>query len=141
MSEHVIAEVPQQTKSSALTERQIFIALLSILLAICFFLPWFSVLGQKVSGFDLFKMETTGINGRLLIVIPGVALMSLLTAIGKLEQARGMSILAGCLPLIVLAYFWSQEGSGIFQILGVGAHLSLLLAGLLVLMGLAPTRT
>jgi hypothetical protein len=105
--------------------------LLSFLLAIAFFLPWINFLGKTVSGFELFQ-NGGEIESRLLIIVPGMAIIALLTGIGKPAEARLVAIIAGIIPFVVFVFYWGKVGSDIFQILGIGAYLSLLLAILLI---------
>lgn len=131
MSEHATVDVPQDVKAPRMTGRQTCIVLLSFLLAIAFFLPWINFLGKTVSGFELFQ-NGGEIESRLLIIVPGMAIIALLTGIGKPAEARLVAIIAGIIPFVVFVFYWGKVGSDIFQILGIGAYLSLLLAILLI---------
>ena len=118
----------------------------ALLLVVFLFFPWIdiggivSAAGYQLPGAVRQMAGTLGQAGQpvqvnaqlylfyLIYLIPAFALATLaLNASGF--NAKLTSLLAGALPLVLLAIAWAKAGNDLFRILGVGAWLTLI-AGL-----------
>ena len=115
----------------------------ALLLVIFLFFPWLDLGGIiSAAGYQVpsAARRMAGMLGQagqgsaqlylfyLIYLIPAFALATLaLNASGF--NSRLTSLLAGAMPLVLLAIAWAKAGNDLFRILGVGAWLSLI-AGL-----------
>jgi len=106
------------------------VGLFGLALFVLFFLPWLSVLGVPVSGFQMAK---TGGDGRLFCLVPLGALWAIFADI-KGRNIRIAKLVAGIIPLLLFADAYQDLGKSIwdlmqpawFGILGVSFVLILL---------------
>ncbi|HBJ88117.1 MAG TPA: hypothetical protein DDZ88_30540 [Verrucomicrobiales bacterium] len=96
-----------------------FIASLGICAA--FFMPWLTVMGGLgVSGNTLGRIGNVGQAAWIVFVL---AAISALTHFAR--PAKPLNVVAGLAPFALLFYVASKMGSELFQILGIGAWLTL----------------
>lgn len=95
----------------------------------CFFLPWIRILFSDASGYDLQRLPADGV--KFLWVIPITAAIALVSAVTK-QTVRGAGLFAGMMPFLVLYFYGSKIGKGIFDAMRPGAYLTLLLAAVLL---------
>src|SRR5258708_2986215 len=100
MTENVIGETKPSVTSSVERNISVIIVLLSISSIICFFLPWLNLLGNSASGFELVKREGAGVDGWLLLLVPGIALMTIVIGLIKPAEARAAGLIAGFAPIV-----------------------------------------
>jgi hypothetical protein len=94
----------------------------------CFFLPWIKFIFGTPSGYDLQQLPSD--EAKLVWLIPATALVALLAAMikkGVLVTAQ----IAGAMPFLALIYYRVKLGEELFQILQIGAYLSLALGVIL----------
>lgn len=95
------------------------------LLIVTFFLPWISVLGASVAGYQFHEL---GDGGALAWVIPLAALGLIATRVSGV-RSTALSVIVGLLPLVWFLLLLGEEGSALLNNLQIGAWLSVL-AGL-----------
>ena len=118
----------------------------ALLLVIFLFFPWIDIGGiVSAAGYQLpaaarQMAATLGQTGQpvqgsaqlylfyLIYLIPAFALATLALNASDFDS-KLTSLLAGALPLVLLAIAWAKIGNDLFRILGIGAWLSLI-AGL-----------
>ena len=93
-----------------------------------FFLPWIKFLMATPSGYDLQQIPSE--EAKLIWIIPITALLALVATIIK-KGVSSFSQIAGAMPFLALMYYRVKLGAGFFQILQIGAYLSLALAAIL----------
>lgn len=94
------------------------------LLVVAFFLPWASFFGTAAG----YQLPELGGGWLVLWLLPVLGLAVIVS--GVLEVNRWwLSVLTGLLPLAGLLYILAELGTAVFDILHVGAYLTLL-AGL-----------
>ena len=134
MSDNTIVEGNQKTDHNlveiAPRDQNIrtVISLCALGLMACFFLPWIKLLFADLSGYQLQQLPGDGV--KLLWIIPGMALVALITAIANQQVANG-SQLAGMMPFVALVYYRFKLGDDFFQALEIGAYVSLGLGAVL----------
>jgi hypothetical protein len=94
----------------------------------CFFLPWINLLFGRPSGYDLQQLPSEEV--KLVWLIPLTALLALFSAIAK-TGVLTTSQIAGAMPFLALIYYRVKLGEELFQILQIGAYLSLALGAVL----------
>lgn len=105
------------------------IAICSLALMGCFFLPWVEVfLGQTASGYDLQQLPSNG--AKLVWIIPAGGLLAFIAALARLGAASA-SQLAGAFPFLTLLYYCIELGHELFDDLRIGAYLTLLVGAVL----------
>lgn len=114
-----VAIVRNSTKIAAIT-----LCALGVLLS--FFLPWITLLGANISGYQF-----QGLFGGRALLLWSIPIFSIITifATATNRNPRNAAQLAGALPFAVLGYGLYNVGQDIFQALGFGAYLGLV-AGL-----------
>jgi hypothetical protein len=100
----------------------------SLALIGCFFLPWIKFLFGIPSGYDLQQLPSD--EAKLVWLIPATALVALLAAIAK-QVVLVTAQIAGAMPFLALIYYRVKLGEELFQILQIGAYLSLALGSIL----------
>ena len=100
----------------------------SLALIGCFFLPWIKFLFGTPSGYDLQQLPSD--EAKLVWLIPATALVALLAAMTK-KGVLVASQAAGAMPFLALIYYRIKLGEELFQILQIGAYLSLVLGVIL----------
>lgn len=100
----------------------------SIVLLISFFLPWISILGVGVAGYQLYEMWKPG---AYLFVIPALAVGALALGFsGHKNMAIGQ--LAGGAPFVFLAIVLYESGSAFLESIAIGGYLTLASGGFLL---------
>jgi hypothetical protein len=94
----------------------------------CFFLPWIKFLFGTPSGYELQQLPSD--EAKLVWFIPGAALVALLAVIAK-QGVMVTAQIAGVMPFLALIYYRIKLGEELFQILQIGAYLSLALGAIL----------
>jgi hypothetical protein len=97
-------------------------------LAGCFFLPWIRFFLGTPSGYDLQQIPSD--EAKLVWLIPGTALVALVAALTK-KSVLVAAQSAGAMPFLALIYYRVKLGQELFQILQIGAYLSLALGAIL----------
>ena len=100
-----------------------FIAVCSLGIIGCFFLPWITLFLGAPSAYQLQELPTNEV--KLLWFIPGTALLPLFALLAK-QAVAPMSQIAGAAPFVALLYYVAKFGTDLFQSLQVGAYLTLL---------------
>lgn len=97
-------------------------------LGVSFFLPWATIFGALISGFDLQKDG----GGKLsLWLIPLLSAISVITILSK----RSVSIvgpLTGMTPYLAAIYWYVKLGNDLFRVMTYGAYISLLCGACLI---------
>jgi len=106
------------------------IALCSLGIVACFFLPWIRVLFADASGYQLQQLPSDEV--KLLWLIPLTGFISVVASIAKRSVGTAAQ-LAGAMPFLALLYYGSKIGRDIFDILRPGAYLTLILAVVLLI--------
>jgi hypothetical protein len=104
---------------------------------IFFFLPWAQFMGLSASGYNLGDF---GSYANLVWLIPGSSVLLIILAVNG-KDLKIVGILTGVLPFLGLLYGFSEVGGDLFQILGIGAYLTLISALILVLTLLGIIKT
>ena len=104
--------------------------LLSVGLLIAFFLPWVKVFFFTGSGYDI----GVQLNGNVWL-IPAASIAVIAVAFYNLNT-KLVSLIAGALPFAALAWGYTELKKDVFEVLSVGAYLSLGLGVALLLCGL-----
>ena len=99
-------------------------------LGVSFFLPWASIFGGSISGFDLQK---AGDEQRLLWVIPIFCAITIFAGITKRSQ-QIIAQLTGVLPYVVGVYWYLKLKDDFFHVLTYGAFLSLIFGAALLIL-------
>ncbi|MBC8427231.1 MAG: hypothetical protein H8E00_01085 [Deltaproteobacteria bacterium] len=107
-------------------------------LFISFFLPWGKLFFAAVSGYDL--AANVGGEAKIAWLIPLSSIALIIVAFSGSNTntdnlGRVSSIIVGALPFIGLFYVLSQVGTDIFEVLAIGAYLSLIIGLILILAG------
>jgi hypothetical protein len=100
----------------------------SLALIGCFFLPWIKFLFGTPSGYQLQQLPSD--EAKLVWVIPVTALIALVAALTK-KSVLVAAQAAGAMPFLALIYYRVKLGQELFQILQIGAYLSLALGAVL----------
>jgi hypothetical protein len=103
------------------------IGLCAAVIALSFFLPWINFLGMKASGFDL--VQKSGGASLLLWAIPFFGIVGLLTGMTKSTGVKTAGQIAGIIPFFALGYGLYDSGADLLKLLGAGAYLGLIAAG------------
>ncbi|PIP06963.1 MAG: hypothetical protein CO012_03455 [Syntrophobacterales bacterium CG_4_8_14_3_um_filter_49_14] len=108
-------------------------------LFISFFLPWVKLFFFTGSGYDLAANLGGEASLAWLIPLSSIAVV----AVAFYEQStrtnsfgKISSIIAGALPFVGLLYGLSQIGKDLFEVLAIGAYLSLIIGLILILSGI-----
>ncbi len=99
-------------------------------LGISFFLPWASIFGGSISGFDLQK---AGEEQRLLWAIPIFCAITIFAGVTKRSQ-QIIGQLTGALPYVVGVYWYMKLKDDFFHVLAFGAYLSLIFGAALLIL-------
>ena len=94
----------------------------------CFFLPWINFFLGRPSGYDL--QQLPGDEIKLVWLIPLTALLALLSAVAK-KGVLTTAQIAVAMPFLALIYYRVKLGQELFQIIQIGAYLSLALGAIL----------
>jgi hypothetical protein len=94
-----------------------------------FFLPWTQLFGLAATGYDLARLGSYGNFAWASPVGAALVLLLNLTQTGT----RPLQVMAGLTPWLGLLYGLGKVGDNLFQMLSVGAYITLLGAALLVL--------
>ena len=83
--------------------------------AVCilYFCPWISILGITVSGFQITK---SGGSGMIFALVPFGAVFAILADVSG-NQVKAIGSIAGLIPLSLFAYYYSQTGKDLWDIL------------------------
>ena len=90
-------------------------------LFISFFLPWATIMGGNISGFELQKL---GEYHKLLWLIPVCSVITIAGGVTGKGQRLAAQV-TGALPYFTLIYWFYQLGKDLTEIMTVGAYLSL----------------
>ncbi len=107
-------------------------------LFISFFLPWAKLFFFTGSGYDL--ATNLGDEAKFAWLIPLSSIVVIVVVFYESNTntdnlSKISSIIAGAFPFIGLFYVLSQIGKDIFEILAIGAYLSLIIGLILILSG------
>ena len=119
---------PQSEGSSFLCS---IIALCSLAIVGCFFLPWIAIFLGTPSGYDLQQLPSSEV--KLIWLIPVTALIAFFSAIGR-AGVLGTSQLAGAMPFLALIYYCFRHGTDLLHTLQIGAYLTLALGAILFIL-------
>lgn len=124
--------------------------ILAGLLAIAFFLPWVGMGPFNMSGYGITQMGSDmGDSGVVILyLIPIMAIIFIVMSL-RGKSNRMLQILTGAVPLAIFAYMVMKAGNdmgggmggSIFEVLGIGAYLTVLPALALIGMGIASGRS
>jgi len=108
-------------------------------LFISFFLPWGKLFSFTGSGYDL--AANFGGEAKFAWLIPLSSIVVIVVAFyehgtNTNDFGKTYSIIAGALPFIGLLYGLFQIGKDLFEVLAIGAYLSLMIGLILILSGL-----
>ena len=112
--------------------------ILAIALLIAFFLPWAKVLFFTGSGYDI-GVQLSG-EAKFVWTIPGAAIAIIALAF-YIVNTKVMSVIAGILPFVVVGRAYSELGKDLFQVLAIGAYISLIVGALLILFGIGVIKS
>lgn len=84
-------------------DRKIFTIVLAIVLIGCFFLPYFSLFGMGISGFDMVKAPGGGWQKYVMLLIPLSGILLLIGAVNNENYPLGRNLLCW-LPLLALIF-------------------------------------
>jgi hypothetical protein len=121
------AETAKQTVSLG---RAQLVNLCAAGLGVSFFLPWASIFGGNISGFDLQK---AGGEQRLLWAIPIFCAITIFAGVTKRSQ-QIIAQLTGVLPYVVGVYWYIRLKDDFFHVLTFGAYLSLIFGAALLIL-------
>ncbi len=93
-----------------------------------FFVPWAQVLGVNGSGYDIAML---GSYAALAWAIPAAAALTVAISLSG-KSARPMAIFAGLLPFAGLLYEMYTLRSRLFEVMAIGAYLTLAVGGLML---------
>ena len=142
MSEEKVLEDTPQTETTPTPSPQLpapgesernrtihsIILICSLALMGCFFLPWITFFLGTASGYDLQQLPTN--EAKLVWLIPLTALVALVAAITRKSVLLAAQT-DGAMPFMALIYYRVKLGEDLFQILQIGAYLSLALGVIL----------
>ena len=97
-------------------------------LLLFFFLPWLQLLGFNASGYDMQKL---GSYAELVWLVPVCAGLTLLAGLYGQRQTV-LAQVTGALPFLGLVYALTKLGDQVFHALAIGAYLTLITAGVLL---------
>jgi hypothetical protein len=122
----------QESANEADQDKSIYsvIALCSLGIVACFFLPWIRLLFADLSGYQLQQLPSD--TAKLLWLIPLTGFISVVASITK-QSVGTAAQFAGVMPFLALLYYGSKIGRDISDILRPGAYLTLLLAAVLLI--------
>jgi len=112
--------------------------ILAIALLIAFFLPWAKVLFFTGSGYDI-GVQLGG-EAKFVWAIPAAAIAIVALAFYTVDT-KVMSIITGILPFVVVGRAYSEMGKDLFQVLSIGAYISLIVGCLLILSGIGVIKS
>jgi len=112
--------------------------ILAIALLISFFLPWAKVFFFTGSGYNI--GVHLGGEAKFVWAIPGAAIAIIGFAF-YIVDTKVMSIITGILPFVVFGRVYSELGKDLFQILAIGAYISLIAGVLLILFGIGVIKS
>ena len=98
-------------------------------LIVFFFLPWVQLLGFNASGYDVQKL---GSYGQLVWLVPISAAATVIAGLYGQRQ-NALALLTGALPFLGLLYVLTKVGDQVLHALAVGAYLTLITSGVLLL--------
>jgi hypothetical protein len=124
------ADAPASTPNTSERDKgiQSAIALGSLALIGCFFLPWIAILAANLSGYQIQQLPSD--EARLVWAIPLGGLLSFFAAVAKQGVAVAAPV-AGAIPFLALIYYRAKLGEDFFGALQPGAYLTLVVAGVL----------
>lgn len=112
-------------------DRKIFTIVLAVVLIGCFFLPYFSLFGMGISGFDMVKAPGGGWQKYVMLLIPLSGVLLLIGAVNNENYPLGRNLLCW-LPLLALIFMMiisplidGVEFGEIFSALGKGYGIGL----------------
>lgn len=101
-------------------------------LILFFLLPWAQLFGQSVSGFNLTELGSYGTLPWLMPILGATIIgMGLLGVSTKV-----IGIVTGSLPFLGLLYAIGKLGTELFHVMGIGAYLTLVCGGAMILASL-----
>ena len=111
----------------------------AIVMLVAFFLPWVSFMGLSAAGYSIVGTlnNLLAIGGEsapwqvyLIYLVPLAAIGVLVTDYLKTDEkiARIVAIIAGVIPIAGIIYLLIQSGGEGFQVLAMGAYLTILAA-------------
>jgi hypothetical protein len=117
-AEPVSAPLVIPAKESGSLSISHLISFCAIGLGICFFLPWFSFLFVKPSGFDFAK---DGGVYLLLWILPFFCVLTFFAGVTKTSQ-RNAAIFTGILPFVILGIGCTNLGADLLKALEIGGY-------------------
>ena len=112
--------------------------ILAIALLIAFFLPWAKVFFFTGSGYNI--GVHLGGEAKFVWAIP-VAAIAIIALAFYIVDTKVMSIITGILPFVVFGRAYSELGKDLFEILAIGAYISLIVGALLILFGIGVIKS
>ena len=112
--------------------------ILAIALLIAFFLPWAKVFFFTGSGYNI--GVHLGGEAKFVWAIP-VAAIAIIALAFYIVDTKVMSIITGILPFVVFGRAYSEIGKDLFEILAIGAYISLFTGVLLILFGIGVIKS
>ena len=104
----------------------------AIALLVAFFLPWGKVFIFTGSGYDL-GVHFSG-EAKFVWSIPAGAIAIIALAFYRVNT-KVISGITGILPFIIVGRAYTEIGKDLFQVMAIGAYLTLLVGVLLILFG------
>ena len=98
-----------------------------------FFMPWMTIFGLGVSGSTLGNI---GSEGQAAWIVLLLAALSAVTHFAN--PVKALNVVAGIAPFVMLFYYAAKMGDKLFEVLGVGAWLTL---GCGLVLVFAPVKT
>ena len=134
---------------------KVFIQICATTLLVAFFMPWFSIMGGDVSGFDIPRLVNRWLPGNeevyIIFAIPALSVITLMLSFNRNYQlAYIFSLIAGLVTLslitYVIYYIVYDLGGGeisrnflefFIETLGIGAWLTLISGFFLLFLGIS----
>ena len=112
-------------------QRALFAKIAAFVMLAAFLMPWTQVFGFGGSGYQITKL---GSYANFAWLVPASATAYLILAIAGSPQRHLAGIAAGLLPWVALLYGISKVTTDLFQVLAIGAYLTLIAAAVLLLL-------
>ncbi len=95
-----------------------FIAALGMCAA--FFMPWLSIMGAGIAGNTLGQIGSEGKAAWIVLLLAGLSAVTHFAA-----PMKPLNVAAGVAPFVMLVYYANKMGDKLFEVLGVGAWVTL----------------
>jgi len=107
--------------------------ILAIAMLIAFFMPWGRILILTFSGYEIF-VQAEGYDN-LIWLLPALPIAIIIMTFFE-KNARDEVVFAGIFPFAILYDYYSKMGNDLFQVMQIGAYITLVVGVLLILVGI-----